>query len=103
MGFIYLINEYNTNRYKIGKSRNRPANRLKQLQTGNSTPLLLISSYQTKNYNKIEKSFHNKYKSKNTVGEWFILTKEDVNNFIHDCKSTDESINILKESNNIFI
>ena len=42
-GYVYLINEVDTNNYKIGISKN-PANegRIKNLQTGNHNELVIV-------------------------------------------------------------
>jgi len=100
MGYIYLIGEVgNENRFKIGSTRGKNANnRLKQLQTGNSEELYVKHIYETSRPFKLEKMLHNKFKSSNLVGEWFELSKDDVDNFINTCNEFQNIINALKEN-----
>ena len=48
MGWIYLINEANTNKYKIGVTKARTILRRQlELQTGNSNELILCRKFET--------------------------------------------------------
>lgn len=105
MGFIYLINSGQTNRYKIGISKN-PPKRKKGLQTGNPQDLSLVDYYESESYQKIETVLHRSLKHKKYIeddfkflgGEWFVLTNEDVLNFKQKCKQIEDSIEYLKEN-----
>ena len=56
VGHIYLI--MNTNfEYKIGMTKKSVSDRVKQLQTGNSGELKIISYYEVKNYAEQNNSF----------------------------------------------
>ena len=88
--------------YKIGVSKH-PKKRLKQLQTGNSSELKLIESYQSEHANNVERALQRRYSYLKKEGEWFDLSiKEDVS-FLTDCKQIEDSINILKKNGNVFI
>ena len=88
--------------YKIGVSKH-PKKRLKQLQTGNSSELKLIESYQSDHANKIEKILQRKFSYLKKEGEWFDLGISQEITFIMDCKQIEEMINILKVNGNVFI
>lgn len=99
-GTIYLIEDKNNEVYKIGMTKGDARKRLKQLQTGNSTNLELLETYETEYPHRLETILHRRFKSKNTTGEWFSLTLEDVVNFKQTCESVDNIIQIMKD--NIF-
>ena len=101
MKSVYLIRN-NDSKYKIGIATN-PNKRIKQLQTGNSDELKIIETYKSKNASKIETTLHNQYSFKRKIGEWFELSVEEEVNFIMACKRIDETINLLKKMDNIFI
>ena len=44
-GYIYLICDPVTETYKIGVTRNLNSNRIKKLQTGNSSELHIVNTY----------------------------------------------------------
>jgi hypothetical protein len=107
IGHVYLLLKVATDgmeSYKIGISKNDPSKRVKQLQTGNDCIISLLKSYKSKNYNKIEKMLHNKYKLYVTEAgnEWFNLPPTDVIRFQETCKETDELVSYLKETNPFF-
>jgi hypothetical protein len=102
MKYIYLIQSLEDGYYKIGISKN-PNKRIKQLQTGNSSPLKLINYYKTDFAEKIEGNLHRKYKNLHKEGEWFDLSIEQEVSFIDECKKIEENIKFLIENNNPFI
>lgn len=91
--FIYLLS--NGDFYKIGVSKN-PDNRVKQLQTGSSSHIMLIHKYESKFAFKIESALHNSYLNENL--EWFHLTIEEVLNFIIQCEKIDNNLKFLEEN-----
>ncbi len=102
MKYIYLIQSLEDGYYKIGVSKH-PKKRVKQLQTGNSSELKLVESYQSEHAHKIEKTLQRHHSYLKKEGEWFDLgIKEDVS-FLTDCKQIENNINILKEKGNVFI
>jgi predicted GIY-YIG superfamily endonuclease len=102
MKYVYLIQSLEDSRYKIGVSKH-PKKRVQQLQTGNSSELKLIESYQSEFAYQIEKTLQRRYSYLKKEGEWFDLSiKEDVS-FLTDCKQIEDSINILKKNGNVFI
>lgn len=102
MGYVYLIESYNTQFYKIGVSKNHPNKRVKQLATGNADELRLITYYQTENYRKLEKWLHRKFDALRLEGEWFNLTDEDIINFNDICNQADNTIKLLINENPFF-
>lgn len=71
--FVYAIREVNTGNIKIGISAN-PESRLKQLQTGNSSQLELVTFIEAKDRFKTEKELHLLNVDKHIRGEWFDAT-----------------------------
>lgn len=100
MGFVYLIGEVeNEGKYKIGSTRGKSvSNRLKQLQTGNSSELFVKNAYETNKPFKLETMLHNHFKNKSLIGEWFQLDEADVNDFVNTCDKFQGIIKILKDN-----
>ncbi len=101
MKSIYLLQSDNGH-YKIGVSKN-PMKRLKQLQTGNSDKIRLISFYETENAFLLERSLKNRYNIYRVNGEWFNLPLEEEIIFIDNCKNLDENLRLLIDDENIFL
>lgn len=100
MGYIYLINELGTNNYKIGVTKHDDINNRKsKLQTGNSNELYLIRKYETNYPFKLEQMLHRHYFKNNIKNEWFLLTDEQVFDFINVCDKYNNIINLLKSEN----
>lgn len=93
--YVYLIKGEQDN-YKIGISLD-PKKRLKQLQTGNSEKLKLVESILCDNFQQVEIGMHNGFSFFNKIGEWFILTEEDVKDFSVKCKQIDDNLNTIKK------
>ena len=102
MKYIYLIQSQEDGYYKIGVSKH-PKKRVKQLQTGNSSELKLVESYQSEHAHKVEKALQRRYAHLKKEGEWFDLSIKEDNSFLTDCKQIEHSIIILKENGNVFI
>jgi len=100
MGYVYLICDPATDHYKIGVTRTKDCRRIGELQTGNSTELFVKEVYETPWPFRLETMLHNKYKSKQTLNEWFELSSEDVFEFPKICKILENHIKSL--SNNPF-
>ena len=100
MGYVYLIGEKdNIRKYKIGSTKAKDINkRLKQLQTGNSCELYVKDYYKTEHPFKLEKMLHNHFKSSNLIGEWFELTKSNIDDFRGICEEKEKIIESLKHN-----
>ena len=94
---IYLIRG-NNGKYKIGIAKN-PQSRLKQLQTGSSTKIELISSYKSdKFYSIIENALHRTYNIYQTTdNEWFDLPINEILNFKENCRKIENNLLILEK------
>jgi hypothetical protein len=106
-GYVYLIvegDQYGEEKYKIGITKNDPQERLKKLKTGNSGDLSVLKTYRSRNYKKIERWLHRKYKLQRTLSnnEFFHLTDSEVIGFTEDCKKIDEIVSTLSELNPFF-
>jgi hypothetical protein len=101
---VYLISSYHKDDifYKIGWTKRDPKKRLKELKTGNSQELELLQVFESKWGPKIESNLHKNFKHVRCEGEWFKLTKEDVDGFISLCKLNHDNFEILASSNSWF-
>lgn len=70
MSCVYLIWQDGTSHYKIGKA-DKPAKRLKDLQTGHSGKLHLVAQMECKDALRKEVYLHQKYRKFRVNGEWF--------------------------------
>lgn len=105
MGYVYLMQEIDTNNFKIGVTRQLIETRRKQLQTGNSNEIDIISHYQCDLPFKLESMLHNFYKKFNVNGEWFLLEDDKVNivdEFQSLCEKYNNIINVLNTHNPFF-
>lgn len=69
-------------KYKIGKTIGTTANRIKQLQTGNSERIVEVCSLYSNNVDYVEKYWHDFYKDKRVAGEWFSLDEKDISHIV---------------------
>jgi len=77
-GFVYLGKQHGD--YKIGKAKD--ANRRREdITLLGSEPFELIHKIETDDMDGIESYWHKRFKSKNKRGEWFELTKTDIQAF----------------------
>jgi hypothetical protein len=76
-GFIYFIEEQNSNTVKIGKTNNL----LDRMRTFNvKLPFVwdLIGYYKTDHMSKLESGLHKHFSAKRVNGEWYELTLRDL-------------------------
>lgn len=100
---VYLIESdiNNVLTYKIGRTKRKVSDRLKELNTGNAGKLTIISEYESNNSSIIETTLHKIFISNKISNEWFYnITKED---FLQHCKQIDDNIIYLRSSGNTFI
>lgn len=97
-GLVYLICDVEKNLYKIGVTTGSIENRMKKLQTGNGTELLLVNYYECDYPFKIEKMMHNHFHDKKTLNEWFALSDEEALSFIQICEEKSNIINCLMDN-----
>lgn len=87
MGYLYVIQAGQEDYYKIGVSAVDPnIDRIKQLQVGNHLPLSVKTYWITAAYNQIEKILHAGLNDYVSIGEWFHVPFEII----------EEKINMLK-------
>jgi hypothetical protein len=79
IGSVYLLKAGPF--YKIGKSINFEK-RLKQIKLQLPYPVEVVHTISTPEYSKLEAYWHQRFRSKRTNGEWFLLTDEDVEEFV---------------------
>lgn len=99
MGTVYLIGDRDKeDTYKIGSTRGSIEKRIKSLQTGNSGEIYEICHFETKHPFMMENFLHRKYFSSKLLNEWFLLSKDDVDDFYETCKKIEEQIEALKDN-----
>lgn len=101
---MYLISntdDYETV-YKIGFTRKKPMNRLKQLQTGSKGDLKLIHTFETDYGAKLENALHKIYQPYRVRNEWFEISAEKVDEFLFYCNKLENNFNFLKDNKNPF-
>ena len=98
MGYVYLICDPATDRFKIGVTRDLKSNRLKKLQTGNSTELFIRDIYETEWPFRLESMLHRHFKNKHVLNEWFELDVNDVVRFNEICKTLENTIKALSDN-----
>lgn len=98
MGYVYLINEWGTDNYKIGVAKS-VKQRKKPMDTANPHDLYVTREFVTDNPFKLEKLLHLHYNKYHNVREWFTLTDELVFDFVDVCKKYDEDLKYLIAEN----
>lgn len=100
MGKVYLLAEFcDGGGFKIGITKRSIEQRIKEAQTGNSNEIILVNSYESENYKKIEGMLHRKFGTTRKRGEWFDLTHEQVVSFTEEAKKADEIASLLLRDN----
>ena len=96
MGYVYLICDPSNDTFKIGVTKRLDIeDRVRKLQTGNSTELFIRSFYKCEYPFRLEKLLHSRFHDKRQVGEWFTLNCEDVCNFKKTCEELEKIIDSL--------
>jgi len=98
MGYVYLICDPSTDHFKIGVTRDIKSNRIKKLQTGNSTELFIRHIYKTQWPFRLETMLHARFRSKQVLNEWFALDSQDVLSFPDLCKTLESNIIALSDN-----
>ena len=85
---IYLVcAEINGERlHKIGYTKRRIEERIKEFKTGNASEFYIIDSFKSEWGTKIEANLKRKFKIYNIRGEWFNLPQSEIDNFYSYCK-----------------
>ena len=99
MGYVYLICDPSNDTFKIGVTKKLDIEeRMKKLQTGNSTELFIRSFYKCEYPFRLEKLLHTRFQNKRQHGEWFLLDCCEVNEFKNICKELEIIIDSLKDN-----
>lgn len=78
--------------YKVGRSKN-PNKRLKQLQTANSIPLKIVTTFETEDDTQLEREIHKMLSShipgrqQPLSGEWFELSSTWLKTIIFEIRT----------------
>ena len=95
MGYVYLICDPSNDTFKIGVTKKLDIKeRVRKLQTGNSTELFIRSYYECEYPFRLEKMLHTRFHNKRQTGEWFLLDINDIINFKNIC----DELNLIIKS-----
>ena len=99
MKLIYLIKAVFDGQqyYKIGITSRTAEKRLKELQTGNALKLEIVDTFNTKFGNLFEKTLHRTFTNENSIGEWFLLTNEQVIDFLTICNRVESNLECISQ------
>ena len=100
-GFVYLLCDPSNDSFKIGVTTAKDIDkRIKELQTGNSTPIHCVQKYETDFPYYIENWLHRKYNHIKTEAnnEWFYLNQDQIKSFIYDCDTLNEKAKSLLDN-----
>lgn len=97
--FIYLIRCDLSGHYKIGIAKSIQS-RMKQLQTGQSSTLTLMDSFESEYASKIEKALHNRFSYCRLEGEWFEFSFKEVSEFKGLCFKIENNFKFLETMEN---
>jgi hypothetical protein len=82
VGHLYFIVEMPFRNFvKIGMSKD-PVGRLKQLQTGNPSRLVIYHTFESTDYKLLERTMHNICQDLRAVGEWFEMNQSQLDSII---------------------
>lgn len=98
MGYVYLIQDVNNDTYKMGVTKGDPKTRLKKLQTGNSTELILRHVFKTKYPFRLETMLHNRYSYLREMNEWYSLPFDVVKNWGDICNEMNNIILVMMDN-----
>ena len=97
---VYLIcNGIEDKRYKIGYTKRKIEQRLKEFKTGNSSDFEIISFFESKWATKIESALHKRFDSSKIEGEWFYLKEHDILEFTSECQKLHDIFELLNTQN----
>ena len=75
-GYVYIIQNGETDIYKIGLTSGNPEDRLNQMQVGNPELLTLAHYIECKDMGKVEDGFHSHFARTHYRGEWYRIDTE---------------------------
>ena len=102
---VYLISsEIDGKRYyKIGHTRRKVEERIKEFKTGNVSDFSIIEVFNSKWGTKIEANLHKQFKNKRLNGEWFDLDENDLDNYLKLCEQLHNNFEIIENQNTYYI
>jgi len=86
-----------TDRFKIGVTKRKIEDRLKEIQTGNPGEVFVMRTFESNYPYKLEKMMHRHFNSKRTLNEWFCLNVDDVTSFTETCRKYESIIDGLEK------
>lgn len=99
-GYVYLLGQNgDSGMFKIGVTKSDDVTkRIKKLQTGNGNEIYCINKFYSNKPFKLEKMLHNYYAMYRQESEWFLLSREQVDEFTERCEKFQAIIDSLKDN-----
>ncbi len=91
------------NLYKIGYTRREISKRIKEFKTGNASEFYLVDSFQSKWGTKIEAQLHRHLRAKKVSGEWFDLSKDEIDSFRKSCETIHSNFELIANHNTYYL
>jgi len=85
--------------YKIGVTKQKVENRIKQLQTGSDKKLETVKTFESNFAYSVERNLHKIFNHKRINREWFKLDENDVTTFLLLCQKFEHNFNTLNTLN----
>ena len=98
---VYLLKTQDLDEYKIGFTKGDIKKRLKSLQTGCPSEIIIVNSFESKFATKIESSLHFMWGHFRVSGEWFLFKNNEQDRFKEICENFHTNFLALEEYHSI--
>ena len=92
-----------TKLHKIGYTRRKIEERIKEFETGNASDIYIVDSFTSKWGSKIEARLHDLFKIKKIRGEWFLLNDDDILKFKKQCEIFHNNFEFISTHNTYYL
>ena len=89
--------------HKIGYTRRKIEERIKEFETGNASDIYIIDSFKSKWGSKIEAGLHKIFRNKRIRGEWFLLNEDDILKFKKYCENSHNNFELISTYNTYYL
>ena len=97
---VYLLKTQDLDEYKIGFTKGDIKKRLKSLQTGCPSKIVVVDSFESKFSTKIESTLHFMWDRFRVNGEWFLFEDNEQLKFKELCEQLHNNFQALENHRN---
>jgi len=97
---VYLLKTRDLDEYKIGFTKGNVKKRIKNLQTGCPSEIIIVDSFESKYATKIESTLHFMWDRFRVNGEWFLFDNNEQNRFNELCEQLHNNFQALENHRN---